>query len=72
MGTIYGLMLVSFLCPSVGLFWVPRFEFGLAPGFSDKDLLADFYGTMLGPHRPLRLWAGGAKADPFPATHWLD
>ena len=72
MGMIYELTLVSFFGPSVRLFWVPRFEFGLAPGFSDKDLLVDFYGTMLGPHRPLRLWAGRAKADPFPATHWLD
>ena len=52
MGTIYELILGSFFGPSVPLFWVPRFGFGLAPGFSGRDLVEDFYGSMLGSHRP--------------------
>ena len=43
MGMIYELILVSFVGPSVRLFWVPRFGFGLALGFSDKDILGDFF-----------------------------
>ena len=66
MGTIYELILGSFFGPSVPLFWVPRFGFGLAPGFSGRDLVEDFYGCSA----PTDL--GQAKADPFPATDWLD
>ena len=51
MSSIYELILGSFFDLSVHVFWVPRFWFGLASGFSGRDLAADFSGSMLDPHR---------------------
>ena len=42
MGTIYVLVLGTFFGPAVQFFWVPRCGFGLALGFSDRDLVAEF------------------------------
>ena len=42
MGTIYVLVLGTFFGLAVRFFWVPRCGFGLALGFSDRDLVAEF------------------------------